>query len=102
MECGSLFTLSGAEGLPLFLFPGSHFGFASPEQPKSRPLESRTYEMQISKSFPLTFIRIGGGKGCRTCFPNQPLWSAGALLPLFPGTSKLFRGNEQPVCLHCA
>ena len=32
-ECGSLFTLSGAEGLPLFLFPGSHFGFAIPKQP---------------------------------------------------------------------
>ena len=55
--------------------------------------------MQISKSFPLIFIQIAGGGGIARILLTSHFWSAGALLSFFPQTSKLFRGNEQPVCL---
>jgi hypothetical protein len=51
MECGRLFTLSGAEGLVLSLEGalfsyGSRFVLCHPKTTKTRPLESIGYELQ--------------------------------------------------------
>jgi len=51
MTCGSL--------LPLFLFESPVSPFANQEQPKTRPLESIGYELQICKPFVLIFMQIG-------------------------------------------
>jgi hypothetical protein len=51
MECGSLFTPSGAEGLPLFFFEGVFSQRASLDQPKTHHLESMSYELQILQVF---------------------------------------------------
>jgi len=51
MTCGSL--------LPLFLFEAPVSPFANQEQPKTRPLESIGYELQICKPFVLIFMQIG-------------------------------------------
>src|SRR5882762_7108542 len=56
MTCGSL--------LPLFLFESPVSPFANQEQPKTRPLESIGYELQICKPFVLIFRQIGGGGRC--------------------------------------
>src|SRR5882762_3225580 len=56
MTCGSL--------LPLFLFEAPVSPFANQEQPKTRPLESIGYELQICKPFVLIFMQIGGGGRC--------------------------------------
>ena len=48
MTCGSL--------LPLFLFESPVSPFANQEQPKTRPLESIGYELQICKPFVLIFM----------------------------------------------
>src|SRR5467141_2021869 len=56
MTCGSL--------LPLFLFESPVSPFANQEQPKTRPLESIGYELQICKPFVLIFMQIGGGGRC--------------------------------------
>src|SRR5216684_491096 len=55
MTCGSL--------LPLFLFGSPVSPFANQEQPKTRPLESIGYELQVCKPFVVMFMRIGGGVG---------------------------------------
>jgi len=36
---------------PALFFWAAHPGFDTPKQPKSHPLESITYEMQISQAF---------------------------------------------------
>src|SRR5258708_33545843 len=63
LESGSLFTLSGAEGHPLFFLP-EPFSQRNPFcSAKHISLKSTTYEMQISKSFALIFMQNAGGGG---------------------------------------
>jgi hypothetical protein len=60
------------EQAPAFLFRAGVSFFANPKQPKSRPLKSITYELQICKSFVLTFMQNGGGVGGQRPFDNPP------------------------------
>src|SRR6267154_1878418 len=46
---------------PAFPFWGPVSPFANHEQPKTRPLESIGYELQICKPSVLIFMQIGGG-----------------------------------------
>ncbi len=55
MVCGSL--------LPLFCFKVAISTAPKPKQPKTRPLESTSYELQIHKSFFLIFMQNGLGWG---------------------------------------
>src|SRR5216683_3228839 len=66
LECGSLFTLSGAEGLPLFFLP-ELFSQRNPFcSAKHSSLKSTTYAMQICKSFALIFMQNAGVGGSTT------------------------------------
>src|SRR5260370_33549497 len=76
LECGSLFTLSGVEGLPLFFFPKLFFPRTCLLHQIASLSKSCAYEMQFCNSFLLIFIRIAGGTplGCgpSPVLPSRP------------------------------